>query len=380
MTEKDPVTFSIHERLILGEPYLADEFLSMALEPDMTIEEDSHYVKVTGALRLTGEFKPSLHEAGEPPSINYQKPSHRVKSVFATDVGTYCIEHRFPVDITIPSYRINNMEELYVTIESFDYFLENSGEIDLTAEIVLSGLSSTREPEYTKDVPSLSNVNPDAFYEEQPEFPFLSNFEQQSSPSERQNEGQEAIQEEEQAHHYQNPSKENVYEYESFRKPDVPFEDHHADIPSIEIKERHEEELSYRNAYEEDGDSSYYAEEDDENYQNAYQENDEQERDEYNDEEEYTEESAHYTEEEEADAYDEEEDHEPERPNALYLTKMLSDETKPFSKVRMYFIQPGDSLTSVAERYQVAATSLIRMNRLESDQLSPGDILYIPVK
>jgi stage VI sporulation protein D len=68
------------------------------------------------------------------------------------------------------------------------------------------------------------------------------------------------------------------------------------------------------------------------------------------------------------------------KENALYLTKMLSEETKPFSKLRMYFIQPGDSLTSVAEKYKLAATSLIRMNRLESDQLKPGDILYIPVK
>lgn len=354
MTEKknDPVTFSIHERLVLDGPYNADEFLSMALEPDMTIEEDTHYVKVTGALRLTGEFRPAASDEIHPLSINHHKPSHRVKSVFATDVGTYCIEHQFPVDITIPSYRINNMEDLYVTIDSFDYFLESSDEIDLSAEIVLSGLSSTKretepiERESIEKDPSLSQVDTGVFFDEQPEYPFITNESNYIGNNDQTEDARESFEELTENEFNDVESDEYVYEFEAIRLPDEhPFmeELEEAETPHIEMKERKDEDYEEYINYDE------------------YEQNDE--------DEDVAEEPEL---EQEADVN--------ERPNALYLTKMLSDDTKPFSKLRMYFIQPGDSLSSVAEKYQVAATSLIRMNRLESDQLQPGEILYIPVK
>ncbi|MBU8905064.1 stage VI sporulation protein D [Desertibacillus haloalkaliphilus] len=66
--------------------------------------------------------------------------------------------------------------------------------------------------------------------------------------------------------------------------------------------------------------------------------------------------------------------------NALYLTKMLTKGMEEqFSKVRMCIIQEGESLDTIAERYEVSTSQLIRANRLDEERVEEGQILYIPV-
>ncbi len=412
--EKEPVTFSINERLVLDGQYGAAEFLSMALEPDMTIEEDPHFVKVTGKLKLTGEFRPASPSGNGEHFNEIYKPAHPIRKVFATDVGTYCIEHEFPVDITIPSYRITNMEELYVTIDAFDYFLEASRAIDLSADILLSGLTSTQDQVKTgrtydqrpqKD--QYLGVPSHETFAERDDFPFLLGDE--ADLTQNNNENYHSFTTGDQ------PASDEVYEFEAIRNPeDHPFLKDDEALPHLEIKERPEyeeeeddEQDDYENSeepifhQEAEGRSEVESESEDavetdeqEEYLPAFEykerkesslDYDDSEEDYYNEDDPQAYQSVDETERLSENTNAGESDLEPEavekpKENALYLTKMLSEDTKQFSKVRMYFIQPGDSLTSVAEKYKLAATSLIRMNRLESDQLKPGEILYIPVK
>jgi len=140
--------FTINESVWLRDGEKAEEILSMALEPDITIEENPQYVTIKGALRLSGEYKPTASDDTDETVEDYGRPSYRtVDEVTETDVGTVLIEHRFPVDITIPTGRIADIDDLLVTVESFDYHQPDKGCIQLEAEITISGLVDDRNAE-----------------------------------------------------------------------------------------------------------------------------------------------------------------------------------------------------------------------------------------
>lgn len=66
--------------------------------------------------------------------------------------------------------------------------------------------------------------------------------------------------------------------------------------------------------------------------------------------------------------------------NALYLTKLFTKEPEEeFTKLRMYFVQEGDTIESVAERYETSVQNLYRVNQTEDIYLTTGQIIYIPV-
>ncbi|WKB36821.1 hypothetical protein QS257_08000 [Terrilactibacillus sp. S3-3] len=124
----------------------------MALEPDITIEENRHYVTIKGCLRLTGEYKPLEQEKSD--FKNEEIFAFRtVDEITETDIGTAVIEHRFPVDITVPSYRIRDLEDVFVIIESFDYELTEKRQIQLQADVAITGLTEQQyEGTYEKKV------------------------------------------------------------------------------------------------------------------------------------------------------------------------------------------------------------------------------------
>ncbi|WP_196220145.1 LysM peptidoglycan-binding domain-containing protein [Terrilactibacillus tamarindi] len=139
--------FSINESIWLQDGERAEDILSMALEPDVAIEENGDFVAIKGALRLTGEYKPL-----DQPAIDVQEEDSNGHSAFRTideinetDEGTALIEHRFPVDITVPAQKVANIEDLYVVIETFDYTLEENRRILLQGDIAITGLTDEKE-------------------------------------------------------------------------------------------------------------------------------------------------------------------------------------------------------------------------------------------
>ena len=47
------------------------------------------------------------------------------------------------------------------------------------------------------------------------------------------------------------------------------------------------------------------------------------------------------------------------------------------SPVSIYFVQPGDTLWSIAKRYRTSVENIKEDNELESDRLQTGDIIKI---
>ena len=62
------------------------------------------------------------------------------------------------------------------------------------------------------------------------------------------------------------------------------------------------------------------------------------------------------------------------------LFSLLKGNEEKRVKVKMVIVQKDDTLELIAEKYSVKEYDLIQYNRLESNQINDGQILYIPVK
>lgn len=414
--------FSINESVWLTEGEEAEEILSMALEPDITIEENLDYVSIKGALRLTGEYKPLEQENEDNESVEADGrfPFRTIDEITETDVGTALMEHRFPVDITIPTGRIADIDDIYVTVESFDYQLPERGCIQLEADISISGLvdeSQAKEPSVQETEPDAFEPGETAAYEA-----YRTPDTQGAEADAPQVDMKERQDDDEQEEDWREPvewedEREPDHDVEAFSEseavPEVDRADNEEEVVGrIEIEDEEEAEPAlFRNGpvFDEEqeaaqkitsGDSEVgryekkklgkfktvgpiggkkkkeKPEEKEEAEHPFYQEETETIPvvNEYEEEEMIEEKKA---EKKKGKAHKSQSKRQDE--NALYLTKMLTNEGDPFTQVRMCIVQNGESLESISERYKVPITSILRRNRLDSDMLEEGQVLYIPV-
>jgi stage VI sporulation protein D len=59
---------------------------------------------------------------------------------------------------------------------------------------------------------------------------------------------------------------------------------------------------------------------------------------------------------------------------------LIGEEEEQFVKIKMVIAQKEDSIDSIAEKYNVLASQLIRLNQLEEGELEEGQIIHIPQK
>src|SRR5690625_2391105 len=80
-----------------------------------------------------------------------------VESVTDTLEGGATFSHQFPVEISIPSYRVQDFNEITVSIESFDYEIPGENQLKLNAAIDIHGINmenaneTSRQSEVTEE-------------------------------------------------------------------------------------------------------------------------------------------------------------------------------------------------------------------------------------
>lgn len=332
--------FSVEESVWLRKGQEVAEILSMSLEPDISIDENKHYVSVRGALKLIGEYHPEEEsESEEDPPVDDSLPlqdqvSFRsIDEISLSESGTGQIEHRFPIDITIPYSRIESLDDIYVTVESFDYVLPEKNCIRVSADVAISGMVDDDQKEEETE---LEDERLDQTEQSEPE-ESVPELEVEAAPQPQQEEAYDP------------------FHYEALRQFDETTEnsDHPETVetqegPLIEMKTRtneSEEPVQVQNQLV----SSYHEEEGEDDTPQGRKD------------EEVAEEEEPVREE-----------------NALYLTKMLTKEEEHFSSVKMCIIQRGESLSTIAARYDMQPSQLVRVNGLRSEEVEEGQILYIP--
>ncbi|MEC0666670.1 stage VI sporulation protein D [Priestia flexa] len=414
--------FSVEESVWFQKGQEVSQLLSISLEPQVAIQEYDQYVSIRGALLLTGEYETLEEEAH---SLREYTNEKHVESVLVREDGTAELSHAFPVDITIPKNRIQNMEDVYVSIDLFDYELPESDCLQLMADLSITGLYGEQQSHVREEEKGWAEIEePEAEYEEELEASYRNTAVEEVEEKELEvpyrntSVEEEAKHEEELEASYRNTAVEEVEEKEL----EVPYRN-----TSVEEEAKHEEELevSYRNAsVEEEVDvkevekdaevqnyfSSVFRKEEPKKTLVKYEEDvyepfevevkkeeAEEEREDNVIElfqaredasswgEEETE-IAHYEEKEQeeneivVEFRKEEESASNRAENALYLTKLFSREEEKQATWRLCIVQSGDSLDTIAERYDTNVQRLLRVNDLEDEQeLEEGSILNIPV-
>lgn len=424
--------FSIEESVWLKKGQEVAEVLSMSLEPDIAITEENDHVYIKGALKLVGEYRPYAQaippvdfEAG---SLREQVSYRSLTQLTMKDDGIAELEHRFPVDITIPASRVTDSREVYVAVESFDYELPNPTCLELSAAISISGIyeenvvnqteeeDPTNEDEalygYEEEVPVNEPVEMEEVEEEAEEVPIASpHREDEQMFSTFQFEAKKFYDDfpvEPLTPSFLEPleiperPRETTVEFKAMEEP--ARQDQTDESVSTEtwstlksIASESKNELEVQNELPSEPRPEEIEVEEQET---AIQESmaHEVEVDEEVEVEESVPEAVEVSgmveiEEEPPAKYSElaedievQEIEEKEHgaagrdENALYLTKMLSGgNEEKFAKVKMYIIQRGDSLDSVCDKYDITLNTLLRVNRIKQEEVTEGQIIYIPV-
>ncbi|MEH7513390.1 LysM peptidoglycan-binding domain-containing protein [Gottfriedia acidiceleris] len=134
------IRFSLKETVWFQKGQEVKEVRSLSLNPDITIQQFEEYVQVKGVLTLEGNYTPDMANQGDYYSLRELAPSRMIENVIALEDGSCELSHQFPVDISIPLTRITDLENLCVSVETFDYQLAEKGSIQIAADLCISGL------------------------------------------------------------------------------------------------------------------------------------------------------------------------------------------------------------------------------------------------
>ena len=313
--------FSLKESVWFQKGQEVEELLSISLDPDVEIEELDHEVIVRGQLDLTGEYVARQDDSAY--SLRDLSPAKSIDYVETREDGVNELVHSFPLEISIPRNRVKVIEELYVSIEEFDYELKENGCLQLLADISITGLCDEEriEDEEEEEETAYAELEVDSAQEE----------ENRPTP------------------HVEAPVYKASDEWE-----DYAFE-------PFQLEERKEQEVE-----EEEIEEHEFVEREEEKETTPQFE--------LFGRKDFKKEQAKKQEEQEEETYSQRDE------NALYLTKLFTKEPEEeFTKLRMYFVQEGDTIESVAERYETSVQNLYRVNQTEDIYLTTGQIIYIPV-
>ncbi|MFS0618576.1 stage VI sporulation protein D [Priestia megaterium] len=377
--------FSVEESVWFQKGQEVSQLLSISLEPQVSIQEYDQYVSIRGALQLTGEYETYEGEH----SLREYTNENQVQSISVREDGTAELSHQFPVDITIPKNRIQSIEDVYVSIDLFDYELPGTNQLQLMADLSITGLyeqHEEREEEeefseeqhivsyeevdddeevYTENVAQEEEQEFDVSYREAPALLEAEAIEEEHSEEEHS----------EEEHSEETPSYfSSVFKKESRAEPVVEYEEEAYEPFEVEVKK----EAQIEEEREDNVIELFQLRQE----QESFEESQASELNTYADvQQEAEQEEAEQEEEKIIVEFRKEENESGRNENALYLTKLFSREEEAFSTWKLCIVQDGDSLDTIANRYNTNVQNILRVNNLEDEyELEEGSILNIPVR
>jgi stage VI sporulation protein D len=364
------IRFSVEESIWFQKGQEVSELLSMSLDPEITIQEHDQYISVRGGLVLTGEYHAQSKDEGADENSSLSPGVRTVQEVSVREDGVTLLKHKFPVDITIPKNRIQNLDDVYVSIESFDYELPQRGNLLLEAELSITGIYGDQEE--AKPLTDLEDRDEEQVQEAEvsPQLSVLT-----ESADEAQNEVTSEVEREEEL--VQPLMRGSYYEDEDqeVEEDDNPFTPFVVEAKREPAAESEAEELY---DFEEDVEEVEEVAVSEETNVEVEQEEPyvftrQTPQFEFKSRVEEAANNQDHTQSEEDGTSGRDE-------NTLSLTKIFAkEEAAETTKLRMCIVQKDESIESIAERYDVSTQALIRVNNLDREHLAAGQILYIPV-
>lgn len=157
--QKSSIKFALEESVFFKSGQEVDELISISLSPNITVLKEEEFVILKGALELSGEYiRSEENENNEQVSVLKGKYVQQVDE--REEGGTYSFYHQFPVYITIPENRINDLDDLSIEVHSFDYLLPEQSSLTLQAELYVFGLQGEKTAHVNEaDVPSVNKLD-----------------------------------------------------------------------------------------------------------------------------------------------------------------------------------------------------------------------------
>jgi stage VI sporulation protein D len=383
--EQSYLRFSLEESIWFKKGQEVAEFLSISLDPIVSVDEYEQYITIRGALELSGEYR--MAEGEESSADPFDFASHRfVQHISTREDGISELSHRFPIDITIPKNRIQHLEDVYVTVESFDYDLDENGRLLVTADISISGISEAPLDEPYE--PSL--------VEEEDEDLLFEPFEVVARKEVYEEEQRKQQLEEETSsifnHAPQEQNEDKAQEMTAIHREEAKQEEEKA-VPlnnneqleeTAERLEKTKEKAAQLEKTEEKEETAAQLEKPEETAAQLEEKEAVKAEEENVVPQQEAKVSIGSMKEKDADEMEEEVDENEKQKvkseNALYLTKLFAkNQEEEFTKVKICIVQQGDSLDKIAERYDITVQQLLRVNQLESpEEIHEGQLLYIP--
>jgi len=140
--------FSLEESVWFQKGQEVDELVSISLDPVITIKESDQYVTIKGSLELSGEYN---REQADFEEVDYFTNPKLIQTVEVREEGVHVFSHRFPVEITIPKNRIEDLNDIQVTVETFDYAFPEKSCLRLSADLMITGLYGEQQHELIQD-------------------------------------------------------------------------------------------------------------------------------------------------------------------------------------------------------------------------------------
>jgi stage VI sporulation protein D len=383
--EQSYLRFSLEESLWFKKGQEVAEFLSISLDPIVSVDEYEQYITIRGALELSGEYR--MAEGEESSADPFDFASHRfVQHISTREDGISELSHRFPIDITIPKNRIQHLEDVYVTVESFDYDLDENGRLLVTADISISGISEAPLDEPYE--PSL--------VEEEDEDLLFEPFEVVARKEVYEEEQRKQQLEEETSsifnHALQEQNEDEAQEMTAIHREEtkqeeetaVPLNNNEQLEETVERLEKTKEKAAQLEKPEEKEETAAQLEKPEETAAQLEEKEAVKAEEENVVPQQEAKVSIGSMKEKDADEMEEEVDENEKQKvkseNALYLTKLFAkNQEEEFTKVKICIVQQGDSLDKIAERYDITVQQLLRVNQLESpEEIHKGQLLYIP--
>ncbi|GEN51902.1 LysM peptidoglycan-binding domain-containing protein [Halobacillus faecis] len=316
-------SFYLDESIWFKEGQGVRELIGISLEPEITIEELGDEVRLKGTVDLAGEYIPTGSQDAQDESP--LAPSVRTMDVVEPlEEGIHTFNHSFPVEITVPLERVSNLEDVLIDIESFDYELPANRQLRLHAHVNINGLEekqqeASNEPTFDES----ATVGP-------------VNFQQESAKE----------------------------------SPVIP--EREAPIFRINEEEQKEEEDDGRWFYKKSQSFPEFFGHAQENVHAAPEEPS-------YDSSEWGEVSVEEVEESSSEESDQESAQAPGGMDGIkqIFKHLFPNREDTYTQMKMYIAQEEETLSSIAEKYEVSVKQLERVNDYKDD-VSPGQIVYIP--
>jgi stage VI sporulation protein D len=366
--QHSPIRFQLEESIWLDHHANAAEITSLELEPEVEVIEDSDLITIRGSLVLTGRFEPTeeddeelldLESSSLAEQLHFQPLRVEQKEIYQREHRGK-IEKRFPVDVTVPINKIDRLDDVYIQVEQFDYTVSEGHRLNIQAEVAISGIRSEAKKDVVLEKKE-GEIRADSIEKFTPSPSLPLSFDVAAAKDELREDEDEGA------------AETAVDEQEGSRAAAV-----EENQESIGLNYEHEAEKDQEFSYT-DEDTEAMGDYDTERSMESESEEkvvslfDQVIRTRFS--------SLPPDHEQDVSEDEDEEESRLESKTTSFLTQLMSgrdDGAHDYTKLKMCIIQRNESLEEVAQRYEIKSRDIMRFNRLDTEQVSEGQIIYIP--